>query len=574
MPTENLTYTLHELLVQRNSRLRIPSYQRAYTWDKDEWQVFADDLLEQATSVYAHENNYYLGHFLFEPERDKRIGLIDGQQRLTTAMLFTAAVLFQLPSQTNDLYQQGKLLLMEGITPRLEVVSYDQQVFERLLQRAIRRERKIVDGRTTNAQSKMARAIDFFVEWLKGQVGDTGPQLLDDLLRTLLRAQVTTYTVVDAKQAAQLFELQNDRGRTLTDVEKLKSYLIYQLHLKMPAGDAENAINQVHRHFETIFRSTPNITGLSEDDLLRYYFYAQHGGYRNEPVLQVLKNQVKTGELSAYAILDFSEQLSSAFEFVSSFQKKGRHESVDNLLMLKSYPNVIYPFLLRGYFQLHADSATADIWPAMVQLSGVLEKLVFRLALVGTRARIIDRLRWLLINLPLDALTFEQQLAEAMEGSGYWSNQALLESLQRLSYTDRSVAHYLLWQYERSLQKKGYTLTVSDVNLNELEHIAPQTENPGRRTGYERYHETKFHQAHRDLLGNLLLITRSHNGSIGNIPFADKLTSYQDTPLAQQREILRMFKKDEPQLWGLKQIVQRHIKLVEWATDRWRFKEA
>ena len=92
MLTQNFTYTLHELLVQHNNRLRIPSYQRAYIWDRDEWRVFAEDLQEQAASAYAQENNYYLGHFLFEPERDGRIGSIDGQQRLTTAMLFTAAV--------------------------------------------------------------------------------------------------------------------------------------------------------------------------------------------------------------------------------------------------------------------------------------------------------------------------------------------------------------------------------------------------------------------------------------------------------------------------------------------------
>jgi uncharacterized protein with ParB-like and HNH nuclease domain len=43
----------------------IPVYQRAYSWGKDEWKTFLDDLKEQAQG----ENNYYYGNILLETIR-------------------------------------------------------------------------------------------------------------------------------------------------------------------------------------------------------------------------------------------------------------------------------------------------------------------------------------------------------------------------------------------------------------------------------------------------------------------------------------------------------------------------
>jgi hypothetical protein len=125
-------------------------------------------------------------------------------------MLFTAAVLPHLPAESTALREQARASLMRAGVARLQVVAYDQRIFERLLERAIQHKRQLVSGSTTAAQSKMTRAVDFFTEWLKQQEEVTLPA--SRLLTTLLQAQVTTFTVSDARQAAQLFELQNDRG--------------------------------------------------------------------------------------------------------------------------------------------------------------------------------------------------------------------------------------------------------------------------------------------------------------------------------------------------------------------------
>ena len=73
--------TIKALFGRRNIRFIIPAYQRAYTWDKRQFSQFREDLQECAGS------DYYLGHFLFEQDGDT-FYVIDGQQRLTTSIIF------------------------------------------------------------------------------------------------------------------------------------------------------------------------------------------------------------------------------------------------------------------------------------------------------------------------------------------------------------------------------------------------------------------------------------------------------------------------------------------------------
>lgn len=72
--------TIKALFGRRNIRFVIPEYQRAYAWGERQFSQFVEDLREC-------DENYYLGHFLFEQSGDT-LYVIDGQQRLTTCIIF------------------------------------------------------------------------------------------------------------------------------------------------------------------------------------------------------------------------------------------------------------------------------------------------------------------------------------------------------------------------------------------------------------------------------------------------------------------------------------------------------
>src|ERR1035441_587133 len=91
----NEKYTIRNLF-EENFQFSIPSYQRAYSWEVDgsvrkHVKQFIWDLEEQ------HPNkDYYLGHFLFEHDKPNSLFVIDGQQRLTTVVIFFSCLVREL----------------------------------------------------------------------------------------------------------------------------------------------------------------------------------------------------------------------------------------------------------------------------------------------------------------------------------------------------------------------------------------------------------------------------------------------------------------------------------------------
>lgn len=83
--TENKTAESIQQLFKSSESVRIPAYQRAYSWEKKQCTQFLEDLLEQKGK------KYYLGQFLFEKDGNT-LFIIDGQQRLTTTILFLSAI--------------------------------------------------------------------------------------------------------------------------------------------------------------------------------------------------------------------------------------------------------------------------------------------------------------------------------------------------------------------------------------------------------------------------------------------------------------------------------------------------
>src|ERR1019366_3785904 len=121
------------------------------------------------------------------------------------------------------------------------------------------------------------------------------------------------------------------------------------------------------------------------------------------------------------------------------------------------------------------------------------------------------------------------------------------------------------WRYEDSIQRKGYKIKNIQIVNQQIEHISPKAPTNGEAmaTGYEvdenNCYDDDFLNKYLNCLGNFLLISGSHNASIGNKPFSDKLETYIHNPLLkQQAEIVSFFTgtKANPK-WGKEAISKR-----------------
>jgi uncharacterized protein with ParB-like and HNH nuclease domain len=87
---------LNEMLGNTKSQFIIPVYQRNYDWTKKECERLFEDIL-----ILSKDKNkssiHFLGAFVYKPgkredTRFDQLILIDGQQRLTTIILFLKAI--------------------------------------------------------------------------------------------------------------------------------------------------------------------------------------------------------------------------------------------------------------------------------------------------------------------------------------------------------------------------------------------------------------------------------------------------------------------------------------------------
>ena len=104
------------------NRIFVPAYQRAYSWDTEtdtskpskQVNTFISDLEDYKRS--NTESKYYFGHFLFEEKTESEFGVIDGQQRLTTIVIFLSA-LFQKIELLRELNEE-EIIIKEDMIVR------------------------------------------------------------------------------------------------------------------------------------------------------------------------------------------------------------------------------------------------------------------------------------------------------------------------------------------------------------------------------------------------------------------------------------------------------------------------
>jgi hypothetical protein len=549
--------TIKQMLA--GNRIFVPNYQRAYSWDSEfessktpkQVNTFLSDLEDYNRSTT--KSKYYFGHFLFEEKEVNKFGVIDGQQRITTIVIFLSA-LFTRIKQIKPL-KENEIEIFEDIikrrsTYRFATVDYDNQLFKDYVINQIKKDK---NGLETESAKRIVNAFDFFTQKLASKE----ESYLLKMLETVQCASCTTHPVIDESEAIQMFIFQNNRGKKPSNLEIIKAQFMFNVHL-YGGEEKESLIEEIKSRFEKIYKSISSIEySINEDDVLVYTLRVHFNSLWESNAIEKI-NKLLSEENSISFIKDFTRSLAISFEHLISFFGKDQRESIEiHSLISFGGIGISIPFIIKAYkFGLCKNDIS--------KLCSSLESLVIRHRLIGTRADITSRLNDVFQKftsenpdiLPIIVRIDWMKTTQDWWWS-YWGNNELEKALQ--GGVNHSTAKFLLWKYENHLEsqgKSGYSLTRFDkIASPELEHIAPQTENP--ETGYDTYDE-EFITQHINCLGNYLLLSKSHNCSVGNKPFTDKRASY--THLEQQREIQEMT-KDNP-TWTRVLIQKRKEKIV------------
>lgn len=549
--------TLGNIFSTRKNQFAVPNYQRAYSWevgpDKDRHiPQFFRDLEEHPKSV----TQYHYGHFLFEEDtaNKNKYWIIDGQQRMTTAVIFLSCIykrLVKLPEykrHADNLYHD--YLKNSDDQQKFSTVEYDNNFFLNL----------VIDDRQDKVDTRSRRRIQEAQDYFTVKIEKA---TIEDVLHwkdLIENAKITTDTVEDKAEATQIFTFQNDRGKDLTNLEKLKAFLMLQIFLccKGTEADPNQAIGFVEREFESIYKALEEIEIANEDQVLNYHVTAFLPS--NDSALEKVKNAVNKLKVTDQQkwIKDFSVSLKRSFEYVKLIQeKRNRHSYIADVLFLDQ-PNS-FPLLLK-LFHYHEND------PNIESVIRLVEIILFRLKYT-TGNYYTNRLPNIAHEYNGQNLAAVKQTllnAAKIGFKDYWNFEKDFNSYLEGDNHYFGLTRYLLWKYENHLRNimKEPGMSFSEFrNLygthkfeNTIDHWTPQ--NP-----YDKIYENEFKEKFLNNIGNMVLSTRGRNASDSNNLPTDRSTM---SVLISRQKL-----EEHKGIWGKDQIKNRQAEIIQFAKEYW-----
>ncbi|MCG2460834.1 DUF262 domain-containing HNH endonuclease family protein [Flavobacteriaceae bacterium F89] len=545
--------TISDIFSPRKNLFAVPNYQRAYSWEKDKQiKQFFTDLREHPEAV----GQYHLGHFLFEKDEHNKnkFWIIDGQQRLTTVVIFLSCVYNKL-KDNKDYENDAKNIFQEYLkntdgNQKYETVSYDNNFFENIIIR------EIDDEANTRSRKRILEAFEYFTE--KFNKKDVS---LEDILHwkdLIENAKITTDTVSDKAEATQLFTFQNDRGKELTELEKLKSFLMFNVYLDCTvSGKNPNSdIAYIEDEFKSIYQSLELIKVADEDQILNYHTIAFLSNHDSS--LARVKEALKKQVVKSNWIKDFTVGLKKSFSNVVNIQEIRNQEiSLSDVLYLDQYnafPLVLKLFHFHNKEQIRKVLRLAEI---------ILFKMEYTVG--NYRTNLLHKIALEYSN---DLVSLEKQLFDYSNNGfkWYWNFTGDFESRLQGNYHYFKSTRYLLWKYENALRScneirepamsfDDFVNSYGKHNLqNTLDHWTPQ--NP-EGSEYSQEFKDKF----LNNIGNLVLATRGRNSSDSNNLPSDRSTL---SVLIQRQKL-----ESSREKWTEDEIKHRQDEIVAFAKNHW-----
>lgn len=207
----------------------IPPYQRAYSWGENECEELFEDL---KTAFFENKSEgYFLGNIILSTTNRDEFEVIDGQQRLTTLIMFLK-VLFYFDNQNRKL--KNTIWILDDRTDQIIeqrvitniFIEHDSKSFNTVLNE------KYIYVAPTSSKDNFANNIFFFYKIIQDFInsGNNIKDFIDFILYDVSMLPIHTEgdTSSNAREKAlKIFETMNNRGMPLDDTDIFKSNLYY-----------------------------------------------------------------------------------------------------------------------------------------------------------------------------------------------------------------------------------------------------------------------------------------------------------------------------------------------------------
>jgi len=541
--------------------LRVPAYQRSYSWRRDE-QV--EDFWSDLERAFDSKGEYFLGTVVLakDSEEGKRT-VIDGQQRLATVSLLLAAIRDEFGKRgsekrevvQND-YLAKRTLMSDGPEPRLELNPDDNEYFNKFVTGEGFKP-PVVGGRQQfkrTSHKLLYDAYDYLADKISKDVDSAGcdSAAIERLKKWIIflhnRARIGVIEVSSEADAYVIFETLNDRGADLTTADLLKNYLY---------GRADKKLGVVQRNWQQAL-NTLDLTAADRKftAFLRSYWSSYHELTRERDLYKAIRDEVT----SSSRAVEISQEIAETASYYAALENPA-HDlwraqldgSRDDVAILASFdlsPNK--PLMLAALKHFNPEELR-ELLRALVSWSvrGMIMNTMNSGSVEKEYCRVAVKIRD-------GEVSTVQQIREELD-KVIPSDREFKLAFEIAQVKRNKIARYYLRALERGYSGDPEPELVPNPNGSQitLEHVLPRNANPGEWPGFEDI------DTHAYMLGNMVLLRKSKNSEIGNRPFEVKRETLAESDFLLTREV------GELADWTQEALTERQKRLAELAVKVW-----
>lgn len=569
MKTES--HSINDVLAKNATSFFIPPFQRAYAWGKPEISRYFEDvmrIIHSELDVNQHDKlEHFFGTVVIKEEKSgfaNKSVVVDGQQRLTTTLIFLIALrdldenkdnkdfITQTYLTNNTSTFQDKIKLKQvtkdweayrnlvcNEKPHTSIISNAYNIFTELINKNKSKYPNIELKHYIIAIQRMNIAVIFLDERpYKGE----DPQIIFETLNSLgkpltLSDLIRNYILLNMDSTSQsdvyekIWHPKIEKILEDKTSEFFRDYLQYKLNTSIKAV-SDNNTKEIYHHFKNYVQSEFKNHNEFIIDIIKHSFWYKYiisenmnesistDALRNKEILELLRNI-------------FHDIKSEAFKpFVLGLLEYHQSPDIKNKLndeLLISTLKTIRTYLIRRRIIGITQGENKNI----VLLCGKIKDIV------EERITIFD----LLSN-----MFYRMRLPDDTE---------MRDELERMNFYQglKKYSKFILGKIEETKTKVSVDFRNSKITI---EHIMPQKLDNNWKTELGEDHE-KIHNIYLHNIGNLILT--EFNSEMGNKSFDDKKKKLSDSSLHYRVSIIN---KD---FWNEDALLEHQKNMITWMLE-------
>lgn len=552
----------------------IPRYQRGYAWERQHVRDLFDDIKEAIDS----NSNHYIGTVVLSKctTDPKKYFVVDGQQRLTTITLLIAQLLQKIQDGDTKIYQRMHYI-KKGSQYSLKPLERDVQLFQQLL------EGKMSD----TPQNKSQRFMIDAVEEMRYQIDNL--QNPEQFLDAIGNLEIMEFIENSEGDAIRIFQTVNDRGKSLSYMEKIKSLLIYfsNKYLEKKYDDSINAIfSDIFELYDSIKYNGGDSFGINlikrqnftEDNILSYH-YVTYFSDNYEPSAEYVLKTIKQKLTELRKENDYKEAMSNFINrYVESLQsfftnlniiitRVGIESKYYKLFVILNLSATLYPLIVkleeRGILEKEL-SGSKFIGKKFFDLVELIDVRVYKTRGTDPKADIVRFVssiddEWSDIDIQNWLLWFNTR----------WMSKEQFNASLSVNIYPNAALPYIFVDYCESLRNKKYSLSELQKIVKDLptiEHVLSQT--PDFKPESLDFKDMEDFVSYEHRLGNLSILEKTLNSIVQKkVPLLKVSLGYDKSNFEMTKKLASYI--TSKQTFVKQDVIERTDELKQYCVKRW-----